>query len=76
VNRIVAIRNFAGIVAFDLGVGALWFVIDATLLWRSHPYKPLEMRMFMWAWNAASVAAIYWDWNRAALTHAKSALAT
>jgi 4-hydroxybenzoate polyprenyltransferase len=62
----------AGLVAIVLGVGVLWFVLDATLLWRSHPYKPLEMRVFMWAWNAASIAAIYWDWTSAALTHTKS----
>ncbi len=61
----------AGIVAIALGAGVLWFMVDATLLWRNHPYKPQEMRIFMWAWNAASLAAIYWDWNSAALTHVK-----
>jgi 4-hydroxybenzoate polyprenyltransferase len=66
----------AGIVAIALGVGVLWFVLDAILLWRSHPYKPLEMRMFMWAWNAASIAAIYWDWSSAALTHVKNGAGT
>lgn len=62
----------AAVVAVVLCVGVLWFVLDATLLWRSHPYKPLEMRVFMWAWNAASIAAIYWDWTNAALTHTRN----
>jgi hypothetical protein len=58
-------------VAIFLAVGVLWFVIDATFLWKNRAYKPLEMQVFMWAWNAASLAAIYWDWWGAALTHAK-----
>src|SRR5262249_51636952 len=62
----------AGVAAIALGVGLLWFVMDATVLWKHHPYKPLEMRIFMWIWNAASLAAIYWDWSSAALTHVKS----
>jgi 4-hydroxybenzoate polyprenyltransferase len=61
----------AGLVAIFLGVGVLWFVIDATFLWKNHAYKPAEMRMFMWGWNLASITAIYWDWWSAALTHAK-----
>jgi 4-hydroxybenzoate polyprenyltransferase len=54
-----------------LGAGAVWFVLDALVLWKHHAYKPLEMRAFMWAWNATSLAAIYWDWANATLTHAK-----
>jgi len=56
------------LIAVFLGAGALWFVLDATLLWRNHPYKRGEMRLFMWAWNAASIAVIYWDWTAAPLT--------
>jgi 4-hydroxybenzoate polyprenyltransferase len=62
-----------GLVEICLGAGVLWFLLDATLFWKNHAYKPPEMRLFMWAWNAASVAAIYWDWSRATLTHARSA---
>jgi 4-hydroxybenzoate polyprenyltransferase len=73
--EVVLLSSFfqASIVAIALGVGALWFVLDATVLWRNHPYKPWEMRIFMWAWNAASIGAIYWDWSSAALTQAKNA---
>ena len=66
----VALIFFAfhnALISFFLGIAALWFVMDATLLWRNHPYKPGEMRLFMWAWNAASVAVIYWDWAAAPL---------
>jgi 4-hydroxybenzoate polyprenyltransferase len=59
------------VVAIVLSAGVLWFVLDATTLWKNHAYRPAEMRLFMWAWNAASVAAIYWDWARSSLTRAK-----
>jgi 4-hydroxybenzoate polyprenyltransferase len=74
--EIVLLQRFfaGGLVEISLVAGALWFVLDATLLWRNHAYKPTEMRLFMWAWNAASVAAIYWDWSSATLTHARSVI--
>jgi 4-hydroxybenzoate polyprenyltransferase len=70
----VLVRVFFGtdLVSILLVCGALWFVLDATALWKNHPYKPEQMRIFMWAWNAASLAAIYWDWSSAILTRAKS----
>src|SRR5262249_18762793 len=61
----------AGIAVIALIGGVLWFILDATLLWKEHPYKPGEMKAFMWIWNAASLAAIYWDWTSAALTQTK-----
>ena len=71
--EMVLLRQFfhAGLVAIFLR-WACWFVIDATFLWKNRAYRPLEMRVFMWAWNLASLAAIYWDWWSAALTHAKA----
>jgi len=59
------------VIAGFLCAGAVWFVLDAKLLWKNHAYTPTEMRIFMWAWNAASVAGIYWNWANATLTHAK-----
>ncbi len=58
------------VIAGFLCAGAVWFVLDAKFLWKNHAYKPAEMRIFMWAWNAASVAGIYWNWAHATLTHA------
>ena len=59
------------VIAGFLGVGAVWFVLDARVSWKNHAYTPTQMRLFMWAWNAASVAGIYWNWARMTLIHAK-----
>jgi 4-hydroxybenzoate polyprenyltransferase len=61
----------SGIAVIILSAGVLWFILDATVFWKEHPYRPTEMRVFMWIWNAASFAAIYWDWSSAALTQTK-----
>lgn len=53
-----------------LGVGAVWFIVDAQLVWKNHAYTPKQMRAFMWAWNAASLAGIYWNWATETFTHA------
>jgi 4-hydroxybenzoate polyprenyltransferase len=58
-------------IAGSLGVGSVWFVLDAKFFWKNHAYKPAEMRIFMWAWNAASVAGIYWNWARTTFIHAR-----
>jgi 4-hydroxybenzoate polyprenyltransferase len=60
------------VVAGFLGAGAVWFVVDAKFLWKNHAYTPTEMRIFMWAWNAASVAGIYWNWANTTFTHART----
>jgi lycopene elongase/hydratase (flavuxanthin-forming) len=62
---------FKNVLAFFLAAGVSWFVLDATRLWKAHTYRPTEMRIFMWVWNGVSIAAIYWDWAEAALTHVK-----
>lgn len=48
-------------IAIFLATGALWFVIDATLLWRNRPYSPPQMRLFLWGWNLAAVLGILWN---------------
>jgi 4-hydroxybenzoate polyprenyltransferase len=58
-----------------LGLGVVWFILDATLVWRSRAYSPREMRLFMWGWNAAALLGIYWNWSAASLTHVKHATA-
>jgi hypothetical protein len=52
-----------------LGIGALWFLIDATLLWKGRAYSPKEMRLFLWGWNAAALLGMFWNWARGTLTH-------
>jgi 4-hydroxybenzoate polyprenyltransferase len=56
-----------------LGFGALWFLIDATLLWRSRAYSPREMRLFLWGWNAAALLGMFWNWTHGTFRHVLSA---
>jgi 4-hydroxybenzoate polyprenyltransferase len=58
----------AAIAAF-LVIGGLWFIADATWIWKDRPYTPQQMRAFLWAWNAAALLAMYWNWTHASLTH-------
>ena len=46
---------------------AAWFVLDATLLWRSRPYAPAQMRFAMLAWNAIALGTMPWVWWKASL---------
>ena len=52
-----------------LVLGALWFVLDATALWKNRPYSPTEMRMFLWGWNVAALVGIFWNWTHGTVTH-------
>jgi lycopene elongase/hydratase (flavuxanthin-forming) len=52
-----------------LTLGAIWFLLDAALLWQNRAYSPATMRIFMWAWNAASLLGMYWNWSKSSLTH-------
>jgi 4-hydroxybenzoate polyprenyltransferase len=52
-----------------LAFGAIWFLLDAALLWKNQPYNPAVMRLFMWAWNAAALLGMYWNWSKSSLTH-------
>ena len=54
-----------------LGFGAAWFVLDALVIWKNRPYSPTAMRLFMWGWNAASFAGMFWNWSIGSLTHAR-----
>jgi 4-hydroxybenzoate polyprenyltransferase len=56
-----------------LAIGALWFLMDATLLWKNRAYSPKEMRLFLWGWNAAALLGMFWNWTHGTLTHVVSA---
>ena len=56
------------IIAGFLALGALWFLIDATLLWKNRTYSPKQMRLFLWGWNAAALLGMYWNWSSGTLT--------
>lgn len=57
------------IVAGFLALGAVWFVLDATLLWKERKYRPKQMRLFLWGWNMAALLGIFWNWAQSTLTH-------
>jgi 4-hydroxybenzoate polyprenyltransferase len=56
------------VIAGFLALGALWFVLDAALVWENRAYSPFEMRLFMWGWNIAALLGIFWNWQHATLT--------
>jgi 4-hydroxybenzoate polyprenyltransferase len=56
------------IIASFLALGALWFLFDATLLWKNRAYTPNQMRLFLWGWNIAAVLGIFWNWTQSMLT--------
>ena len=43
------------IIAGFLSIGALWFLLDATVLWKKQAYSSKQMRLFLWGWNAAAL---------------------
>jgi len=57
------------IISGFLAIGALWFLFDATSLWKQRAYSPREMRLFLWGWNAAALLGILWNWAHGTLTH-------
>jgi 4-hydroxybenzoate polyprenyltransferase len=50
-----------------LAFGALWFLIDAIVLWRGESYSLAQMRIFMLAWNAIALGSMGWVWSTASL---------
>jgi 4-hydroxybenzoate polyprenyltransferase len=61
------------IIAGFLACGAIWFIVDATLLWKNRAYSPKQMRLFLWGWNAAALLGMFWNWSHGTLLHLASA---
>jgi 1,4-dihydroxy-2-naphthoate octaprenyltransferase len=55
------------VIAGFLAAGILWFVLDASVVWKERCYTPGQMRTFMWAWNGAALLGMYWNWASASL---------
>jgi 4-hydroxybenzoate polyprenyltransferase len=55
------------VIAVFLGTGVLWFVLDSAFLWKSRPYSPAQMRLFLWGWNIAAVLGILWNASHGSL---------
>ena len=60
------------IIAGFLSLGVLWFVLDAAALWKNRPYRPMEMRLFLWGWNFAALLGILWNWKQSTLLQVNS----
>ena len=50
-----------------LALGAVWFLLDATVVWKSRAYNPTEMRLFMWGWNFTALLGMFWNWTHGSL---------
>jgi 4-hydroxybenzoate polyprenyltransferase len=62
-SETVLVYSFFGdsVIAAFLLAGALWFVFDAAIFWGRRPYTTVQMRLFLWAWNAAALLGIFWN---------------
>ena len=47
--------------------GALWLLLDATVLYRDRPYTRREFQLLGLALNAAGFASLAWVWMRGTL---------
>ena len=56
-------------IAGFLAAGVAFFVVDASAVMREKPYSAKTVRLFMWAWNAAAVLLMAWDYTQGTLTH-------
>jgi 4-hydroxybenzoate polyprenyltransferase len=68
VEALVMFQYFGDIwISGALAFGALWFLLDAVVLWRSRPYSLAQMRIFMLGWNAIALGTMGWVWTTASL---------
>ncbi len=51
--------------ALALAGGAVWFVADATVLWRARPYATWQMRLAFLGWNVVAALSAPWMWHAA-----------
>lgn len=47
--------------------GAVWFLLDALVLWRERSYTLTQMRLFMLGWNGIALLSMPWVWRTAIL---------
>ena len=56
------------VIGVFLALSALWFLLDAVVIWKDRPYSLAEMRWFLMGWNLVVMASIPWVWAAANLT--------
>jgi 4-hydroxybenzoate polyprenyltransferase len=49
-------------VAAFLLASCVWFIADATVLWRERPYSVAQMKLALLGWNAIALGSMYWVW--------------
>jgi lycopene elongase/hydratase (flavuxanthin-forming) len=75
VESLLVRHYFADLVITSfLALGALFFITDALLVWKSRAYSPPQMRLFLWGWNIAAVLGILWDATHGSLLTVRSAM--
>jgi 4-hydroxybenzoate polyprenyltransferase len=62
----IAFRNH--LIGGALAAGAIWFLLDAAMLWRDRPYPTAYMRLILLGWNGVAVVSMVWIWSTAALS--------
>ncbi|MEP6664427.1 MAG: UbiA family prenyltransferase [Verrucomicrobiota bacterium] len=61
-----AFKDF--VVGSFLAVGALWFVLDVTKLFRDQSYPIWLTRLFLLGWNIMAIGSAWWVWSTGALS--------
>jgi 4-hydroxybenzoate polyprenyltransferase len=68
VEALLVYKYFGDIwISAALAFGAVWFLLDALVVWRSRPYSLAQMRIFMLGWNAIALGSMGWVWSTASL---------
>jgi 4-hydroxybenzoate polyprenyltransferase len=52
-----------------LATCALWFLLDAIVIWGNRLYSVWQMKCFLLGWNLIALASMGWVWSTASLTH-------
>jgi 4-hydroxybenzoate polyprenyltransferase len=64
IEALLIYRNYSNLwISGALAFGAVWFLLDALLIWRDRPYSLTTMRVFMLGWNAIAIASMPWVWS-------------
>jgi 4-hydroxybenzoate polyprenyltransferase len=55
-------------IAGFLFASAVWFILDAAIIWRDKLYTSTQMRLFLYGWNAIALGSMGSVWSTATLT--------
>lgn len=64
IEALLIYRNYSNLwISGALAFGAMWFLLDALVIWRDRPYSLTTMRVFMLGWNTIAIASMPWVWS-------------